>query len=240
MLKFYTWKVGRKVNLRLNKLATMVDQDARIADIGTDHAYLPIELVKSGKVNFAIASDIGKGPLDNAKQDIKEAGLEGKIETRLGAGLETISAKDNIDTVVIAGMGGNLMSQILNDALVNKKMSFDTLILEPNVGEYGVRKWLMQHSYQIVDEQIVAEAGHIYELIKAKKTESNIPLTEKELYFGPILIKTKNQTFTNKWIGQLKYQQNLLVNLNKAKNKDMSHIKQVQEQIEMIKGELND
>ena len=222
MLKFYTWKVGRKVNLRLNKLATMVDQDARIADIGTDHAYLPIELVKSGKVNFAIASDIGKGPLDNAKQDIKEAGLEGKIETRLGAGLETVSAKDNIDTIVIAGMGGNLMSQILND------------------GEYGVRKWLMQHSYQIVDEQIVAEAGHTYELIKAKKTESNIPLTEKELYFGPILIKTKNQTFTNKWIGQLKYQQNLLVNLNKAKNKDMSHIKQVQEQIEMIKGELND
>lgn len=121
MLKFYTWKVGQKVNLRLNKLATMVDQDARIADIGTDHAYLPIELVKSGKVNFAIASDIGKGPLDNAKQDIKEAGLEGKIETRLGAGLETISAKDNIDTIVIAGMGGNLMSQILNDALVNKK-----------------------------------------------------------------------------------------------------------------------
>ena len=86
----------------------------------------------------------------------------------------------------------------------------------------------------------MAEAGHTYELIKAKKTESNIPLTEKELYFGPILIKTKNQTFTNKWIGQLKYQQNLLVNLNKAKNKDMSHIKQVQEQIEMIKGELND
>ena len=94
------------MNLRLKTLAKMVDHNSRVADIGTDHAYLPIELVKNGRVKFAIASDIGQGPLLNAKKDIEEAGLQDSIETRLGNGLETITKKDEIDTVIVAGMGG--------------------------------------------------------------------------------------------------------------------------------------
>ena len=78
------------MNLRLNKLAEMVDPGSRLADIGTDHAYLPIKLVQEGKVAFAIASDVAAGPLQNAKTDIAEAGLGQQIETRLGSGLETL------------------------------------------------------------------------------------------------------------------------------------------------------
>lgn len=226
------------MNLRLNKLAEMVDADSRVADIGTDHAYLPIELVKAGKIKFAIASDIAEGPLDNAKQDIEAAGVANKVETRLGPGLKTVSNDDHIDTIVIAGMGGKLMTQILT-AACQDGLEMETLILEPNVGEFGVRTWLAANHFSIINEEILAEAGHIYEIIKAKKTGDHWQLTEKEEYFGPYLLQEKNSVFFQKWQGQLVYQQKLLANLNKAKVKDFEHIKQVEHEIEMIEGELS-
>ena len=227
------------MNLRLRTLAQMVDQGARIADIGTDHAYLPIQLVKEGKVDYAIASDVAAGPLENAEKDIIAAGLKNKIETRLGSGLETISAKDRIDTVVIAGMGGKLMTNILNEAW-SRNFHFATLILEPNVGEPGVREWLSAHKYQIINEKIIAEAGHIYELIKAQELENTISLTDRQMFFGPEILKEKNQVFYQKWRDQLAYHQRLLTNLNKAQEKDGAHIKQIKYEIKMIEEEIND
>ena len=192
------------MNKRLNALAEMVDKGSRVADIGTDHAYLPIELMNENKVSYAIASDIAAGPLQNAKDDIVAAGFEDKIETRLGAGLSTITKTDKIDTVVIAGMGGKLMVQILDDAL-NNGFKFKNLVLEPNIGEPGVRKWLIEHQYRILTEDLIAEAGHTYELIKARLGEERESLTEKELYFGPFILKEKNPVFYQKWQGQLVY-----------------------------------
>lgn len=213
----------------------MVDPGTRVADIGTDHAYLPIELVKRKKISFAIASDIAQGPLDNARQDIKKAGLETQIETRLGPGLTTVTVADKVDTVIIAGMGGKLMTQILSDAW-QSNLRLQTLILEPNIGEAGVRQWLMTHAYEIKAEKIIEEAGHIYELIKAVKSAAEIKLSPEQLYFGPFLLAEKNLVFEQKWQGQLIYQQKLLANLNKAKHKDLVHIQQVEREIKMIKG----
>ncbi|MCF1782884.1 class I SAM-dependent methyltransferase [Lactobacillus mulieris] len=222
---------------RLAHLAAMVDENTRLADIGTDHAYLPIDLVKSGKIDFAIASDVAEGPLDNAKTDILAAGLSKNIETRLGSGLETLRPEDNIQTVVIAGMGGKLMSDLLETAKVNGNL-YPTLILEPNIGEPRVRKWLMENNYQIIQEEIIDTAGHIYELIKATLTTDKHPLTDKELLFGPFLLKEKTAVFTKKWTNQLAYQKQLLLNLNKAKNKDMARISEVEQRIKFIEGEL--
>ena len=239
MLKFYYKESRMRMNLRLSTLAQMVDQGARIADIGTDHAYLPIKLVKEGKVDFAIASDVAAGPLENAEKDIIAAGLKNKIETRLGSGLETISNEDRIDTVVIAGMGGKLMTNILSEAW-SKNFHYATLILEPNVGEPGVREWLSAHKYQIINEKIIAEAGHIYELIKAQKVVNTINLTGWQKFFGPIILKEKNQIFYQKWRNQLVYHKKLLLNLNKAKEKDFNHIHQIESEIKMIEEEIND
>ena len=119
---------------RLAQIGQMVDSGSRLADIGTDHAYLPIALVKKGKIDFAIASDVARGPLENAKQDIKQANLEDKIETRLGSGLETLTQSDQIDTVVIAGMGGKLMTTLLENAYQENKI-YPTLILEANISD---------------------------------------------------------------------------------------------------------
>ena len=182
------------MNLRLNTLAKMVDPGSRVADIGTDHAYLPIELVKNGKIDYAIASDVAEGPLENAKNDIAAAGLTEQIETRLGSGLETVTHADQIDTVVIAGMGGKLMTDILDRAW-SKDAQFKTLVLEPNIGEAGVRNWLMMHNYKIISEKLIAEAGHTYELIKASLTEEKHEMTEKEIFFGPFIVQEKNPVF---------------------------------------------
>ena len=222
---------GGNMNLRLNTLAKMVDPGSRVADIGTDHAYLPIELVKNGKIDYAIASDVAEGPLENAKNDIAAAGLTEQIETRLGSGLETVTHADQIDTVVIAGMGGKLMTDILDRAW-SKDAQFKTLVLEPNIGEAGVRNWLMMHNYKIISEKLIAEDGHTYELIKASLTE------EKEIFFGPFIVQEKNPVFYQKWEGQLVYYQRLLVNLNKARKKDEDRINEVAHDIKLIKEEL--
>ncbi|RVU71709.1 MULTISPECIES: class I SAM-dependent methyltransferase [Lactobacillus] len=225
------------MNLRLNTLAKMVDPGSRVADIGTDHAYLPIELVEKGQIDFAVASDVAEGPLENAREDIQAAGFAEKIATRLGPGLSTITAADNIDTVVIAGMGGKLISQILNDAWL-KGQHFPTLVLEPNVGEEEVRSWLMIHGYEIIAEDIMAEAGHSYELIKAKFVGKILPLTETELMFGPLILQNKNEVFYQKWSSQAKYFEKLITNLNKAKNKDLERINRIQAKIKMIKVKI--
>lgn len=225
------------MNLRLNTLAKMVDPGSRVADIGTDHAYLPIELVKNGKIDYAIASDVAEGPLENAKNDIAAAGLTEQIETRLGSGLETVTHADQIDTVVIAGMGGKLMTDILDRAW-SKDAQFKTLVLEPNIGEAGVRNWLMMHNYKIISEKLIAEAGHTYELIKASLTEEKHEMTEKEIFFGPFIVREKNPVFYQKWQGQLAYNEKLLKNLNKARNKDEDRINEVEHNIQLIKEEL--
>ncbi|WP_035173973.1 tRNA (adenine(22)-N(1))-methyltransferase TrmK, partial [Lactobacillus equicursoris] len=97
---------------------------------------------------------------------------------------------------------------------------------------------LMDNRYEIVEEDIVAEAGHIYELIKAKLTDQVHPLTVKEVEFGPLLLKQKTPVFYQKWEGQEKYYQKLLANLNKAKQKDEVRIKQVEDLLAMIQEEL--
>ena len=227
------------MNLRLNKLAEMVDPGSRLADIGTDHAYLPIKLVQECKVAFAIASDVAAGPLQNAKTDIAEAGLGQQIETRLGSGLETLKDEDRIDTVVIAGMGGKLMVSLLEEAAGRGKY-YPTLILEPNIGENRVRQWLEEHDYQIVAEDLVAEAGHTYELIKAKQTGKKHSLTAKEKDFGPLLLKQKDPVFLAKWTRQLAYYQQLLANLNKAKQKDADRIADLERLIKDISEEIKD
>lgn len=224
---------------RLAEIADMVDEKARIADIGTDHAYLPIALVKNKKINFAIASDVAPGPLNNAISDIKVAGLEKQIIPRLGSGLETLKPEDAIDTIVIAGMGGKLMIDLLDKPAQNNTY-YETLILEPNVGEPIVRYWLMANSYAIQAEKIIEVSGHIYELIKAKRVDQPQKLTNKEIQFGPFLLKEKNSVFLKKWHRQLEFQKKLLNNLQKAKKVNNEKVEETMHLISMIEEVLND
>lgn len=129
------------------------------------------------------------------------------------------------------------MTNLLETAHHEEKV-YPTLILEANIGEPLVRKWLVDHQYEIVEEKIIEVAGHIYEIIKAKLTEAKYNLSDQELEFGPFLLKEKNLVFIKKWTKQLNYYENLKANLNKAKNKDEAKISQIDDLIEMIEEVL--
>jgi tRNA (adenine22-N1)-methyltransferase len=223
------------MDYRLKRLAQMVEPGTRLADIGTDHAYLPIWLVQKGVVDFAIASDIRQGPIDNAEANVQAAGLTDKISVRLGPGLSTVKKEDDIETVVIAGMGGDLIRSILEAAPL-----FPKLVLEPNIGEPGLRAWLSERGYRINQEELLFDKGHSYELIQAYLTAEQQILSERELLFGPEILKHKGPAFKEKWHRQLAYFEKLEQALLKAKQPDEARLADLRHKQALIKEELDD
>jgi tRNA (adenine22-N1)-methyltransferase len=149
---------------RLQALYDMVPEDLKLADIGTDHGWLPIDLVKSGRIPSAIAMDLREGPLDRAKTHIEEEGLAGKIETRLSDGFSEFQAGE-ADCAVISGMGGIVMQRILREAK-DKLSSLQVLILQPQSEIPEFREFLHREGFHLVDEEIAEEEGKFYFLMK--------------------------------------------------------------------------
>ncbi len=174
---------------RLQSIASMVDYGYTVADIGTDHALLPIELVSSGICPCAIAMDINKGPLTRAMDNISSFNLSDKIVCRLSDGLDKLET-DEVDCAVIAGMGGDLISNIISKHPDKVK----TLVLSPHTHFESVRSALRNHNYRISDENMIKEDGKYYVIIKAEKTDFIHSGVQPEYfdYFGEILIKNKN------------------------------------------------
>lgn len=149
---------------RLQLLADWVPHGARLVDVGTDHAYLPVWLVLQGRIDFAIASDLRKGPLERAKQAGSLYGVADKISFRLCAGLEG-TAPHEVDTVAIAGMGGETIVQILQAAPWTQEPPV-RLLLQPMSRSETLRQYLMEHGYEIVQEQLVADRGVVYPVME--------------------------------------------------------------------------
>lgn len=181
-----------ELSYRLNKIAQKVTQNGIIADIGTDHAYIPIFLYKNNRIKSGIACDISKGSLQKAKDNIKKYNLQDKIQTRLGNGLEKISLQDNVDTVIIAGMGGMLMIDILEKGkyiLENVK----ELILQPQKDIDKVREYLHKNNFKIIDDEMLKDDGKYYTIIKSIKGEEYILYKKEEYVFGRFEINNKCQ-----------------------------------------------
>lgn len=142
----------------------------RIIDVGTDHAYLPLYLVSSGKCSYAVASDIAAGPLSNAAETIR--GFEDRIRLVLSDGLSGVS-EDDADCVVIAGMGGDMIERIIGVS----GWSFDgkTLILQPMTKLPQLRKWLWEAGFDVLDERLSEDSGILYRTMKAVKAPSVKP-----------------------------------------------------------------
>lgn len=192
-----------KLSKRLKAVADYVDKGARLADIGSDHAYLPTYLVQKNEVEFAVAGEVVKGPFEIAKNHVAQANLKENIQVRLANGLAAIEKVDKIDTIVIAGMGGILISEIL-EAGKGKLNSVKRLILQANNHEDTLRQWLTEHQFVIKAEQILLEAGKFYEIIVAEPTTNEHPvLSANDLLFGPFLSKEKSIIFQQKWQKEL-------------------------------------
>ncbi|WP_099974809.1 tRNA (adenine(22)-N(1))-methyltransferase [Lactobacillus terrae] len=223
---------------RLKAVYDMVDPESRVADIGSDHAYIPIELVQNNIIDFAIAGEVVEGPMNISKQHVENFGLSNKIQVRLGNGLDVILGPDLIDTVIIAGMGGILIENILSKSTSEQLENVKNLILQPNIGEPLVRKWLSDNNFEIIDENIINEDNHTYEIIKAKKIKSPKILSESELLMGPILSKTKKEAFIAKWSRKLESYEKSLKNIQRAKNIDQDKVNQITNNIELVKEVL--
>lgn len=155
-----------KLSNRLSHVAALVPTGAVLADVGTDHGYIPIALVQQGRIQRALAMDIGKGPLERAKVHIRANGLEHCIETRLSDGLMGLKAGE-ADCVVIAGMGGGIVIHILQTGTIREK-GIGTLILQPQSEIHKVREYLVRKDYEIVAEDMVYEDGKYYPMMKVK------------------------------------------------------------------------
>ncbi|UQS83549.1 tRNA (adenine(22)-N(1))-methyltransferase [Bombilactobacillus thymidiniphilus] len=225
-----------KLSRRLQAIADLVTGVDSMIDVGSDHAFVPIYLVQQQKVQTAIASEVSSGPLNISKKDIHQEHLDSQIKTRLGDGLTALKTDDQVDLAVVAGMGGQLITDILKKGQVQLQ-TIDQLVLEPNNDEACVRKWLTTHQYQITQEKIILEGKHIYEIIAAKRGR-NEQLTNEQLIFGPKLMLEKNAVFMQKWQWQLTRNQQMLQQLQQAKILDQTKIAAVNERIKLIEGIL--
>jgi tRNA (adenine22-N1)-methyltransferase len=177
---------------RLQAVADFVPPASSVADIGTDHGYLAIELFKINSTRRVIAADLNAGPCQAARRTISEAGFSDSIEVRQGDGLAALTPGE-VDTVCIAGMGGKLEADILGarPAVTTK---LQCLVLQPQNGFEYLRGWLYDHNCHIEDEKLSKVDGRVYQIIKAIQGHKE-PLTEAELILGPVLIKNRPALF---------------------------------------------
>lgn len=190
-----------KIHLSSRLLAVLnfIPAGSRIADIGSDHAHLPCRALQEKIAVNAIAGEVRIGPFRQSQANVKEVGMTDTVSVRMGDGLDVISPGE-VDSIVIAGMGGELITEILERGK-EKLAEGTTLILQPNIRESLLRRWLSAEGWRITDEAIVEEAPHFYEVIQARRNDSGkIRLTKTEQMMGPALIRNQTSVFRKKWL----------------------------------------
>lgn len=229
-----------QLSKRLQKVADYLPEGANFADIGSDHAYLPCYVCLKDPTARAIAGEVNQGPLDSAKEEVFSHQLQDRIETRLGNGLAILDEKE-VDQITIAGMGGPLIRDILNDGK-SKLATVQRIIVQPNIDARSIRQWFLEYGYELIAEDILEENGHIYEVLVAEKGEPTKPYSmnrEKELWLGPYLMKENNRVFQKKWYEELKKKNYILDEMKKAKTVDPRKVKQLDQEIGWLKEVLS-
>ena len=201
-------------------IADRVPVGSKVADIGSDHALLPTYLAQKGIIVFAVAGEVNPGPYEAAKRQVMETGLSKIIQVRSGDGLAVIEPGE-VNVITIAGMGGSLMASILESGK-SKLAGVQHLILQPNVGEEHVRRWLLDNGWKLTSEAILEEDGKIYEILTAEAASDAEKLElealyqtwqipggvrvskERNLQMGPYLLKEAAEIWFMKWESELK------------------------------------
>ncbi|SFJ08252.1 tRNA (adenine(22)-N(1))-methyltransferase [Thermoflavimicrobium dichotomicum] len=199
-----------ELSKRLREVASYIPDHAKVADIGADHAFLLLYVAEQGRLHKGIVGELNKGPFENARRQIQRMGYTSIIDARMGDGLSVLELGE-VDVIVLAGMGGTLMTEIL-EAGKSKLDGVKRLILQPNVGGHRVRKWLYENQWHLVDETLVEEAGILYEIIVAEPGDlpgqyDDDQLTKQELLaVGPILWRKKHPLLkrkcTEEWLSR--------------------------------------
>ena len=220
---------------RLETIKNLVNNSKITVDVGTDHGYVPISLITEKRALKVIACDINKGPLNNARVNIQKAGLLEKIELRLGGGLVPCKTSE-ADTVIIAGMGGILIKDILEESYI-KAQSSEKLILQPMNSQDVLREYLINNNFSIKYEHLAVEGEKIYNIIEVvPKKETKDYLKQSFLNFGNPQNFEKNEQFKIYTEKNIKRIERVLTNLIKAKNYDENEV----EKLKNILAELEE
>lgn len=221
-----------QLSKRMQMLASLVTPGNRLADIGTDHGYLPIYLVQQGLIPSAIAMDVRKGPLERAKMHIQEAGLSAYIEIRLSDGLWKLR-QGEADTILIAGMGGPLMERILSERM-DVVREVRELVLQPQSEITAFRRFLGAAGLEILQEEMVCEEGQYYPMMVVRPGQP-YELTEEACMFGPILIEETHPVLKDYLDWEQQQQEKLLSKLIQVDNhRTRDRIGQVKQKLEFI------
>lgn len=224
------------VSNRLKTVANSVVKGSIVADIGTDHGYVPIYLIQNNIAKKVIAMDVNKGPLLKANENIKKYQLENKIVTRLSNGLEKLNMNE-VTTVTIGGMGGKLVNNIL---LEGKSVleSVEQLVLQPQSEIPDVRKMVHSLGYLILDEKMIYEEGKYYFVIDARKgieTYTN----DRDYLFGKKLIENKDKVFIKYLEYKIKKKETVISHLEQEKgNNSLERCEELKEEIIQIEEVL--
>ena len=187
--------MNKKINIS-NRLKTIGDftiDNTKIVDVGCDHGLLSIYIYQNKKNVKILATDININPLNEARKNIKNYGLEEKIQTRISNGLQNVN-KDEIDTIIISGLGGNTIVEILNNDL-DKVISSKRIIIQANNNIDKVRKFLVENKFLIKDEKLVSENNIISTIIIFDRSSKKLKYSIDEILFGPVLLKEKSDLF---------------------------------------------
>lgn len=203
------------LSMRLERVAAHVPAGARLADIGSDHGYLPVALISRGAIATAVAGEVALTPFHAAERSVRESGLSQLISVRLADGLAAIEPKDAITAISLCGMGGEKIRDIL-DSGKSRLSGRERLILQPNGGEQPLRQWLMDNGYRILCEEVLRENRFAYEIIVAERSGPVI-YTAEELYFGPLQMQQRSPAFLAKWQRMLRLKQQTLADLAQAR-----------------------
>ncbi len=226
-----------KLSDRLKRASQYVNTGAFFADIGSDHAYLPIYVCQLDSSAKGIAGELNQGPFEAAVSHVKGYQLSDRIDVRKGDGL-TVVGEDPIDTVVICGMGGGLIRSILADG-VTQVSHVKRLILQPNTDSHYLREWLMLNDFKIVAEEILKEDGHIYEILVADKISERLTLSPKDVFFGPFLRRESSDVFKEKWQREYDNVVRVINNMALAKQINEEKLALYQERKQWIREVLN-
>jgi len=221
-----------ELSKRLQAVADLVGDAQSMADIGTDHGYIPIYLVESEKCKRALAMDVNKGPLLRAQEHISEHNLNAQIQTRLSDGVRMLKVGE-VECVIIAGMGGALTIKIMEEG----KQVFENLkefVLQPQSELAKVRQYLWEHGYCIIAEDMILEDGKFYPMMKVVRRETSA-YNSAELRYGRLLLEQRHPVLKIFLEKEQSKKQFILENLNKEVGPHIEvRRKEIQEELEEI------
>lgn len=225
-----------ELSKRLQAVADLVGKNYVVADVGTDHGYIPIYLIESGKCEKAFAMDVNEGPLLRAKEHIEMHGLADQITTRLSDGVKALQISE-CESVVVAGMGGALAIKIMEEGKEIFK-NLKEFVLQPQSELEKVRQYLVENDFQIVDEDMVLEDGKFYPMMKVVNARTS-QYSLVELRYGRILLNKKHPVLKMFLEKEVIKKEMIISNLQSQQAEHIRiRIQELQTELEIVKETL--